>query len=126
MDIMKYLKDLIQSKEITTLFNANGITFSITNGCFKLIKKNKKIEPMKITLNPDTNSLNFQGSSIIFSLNYDKNNKLYLERLVTGNIDEDEIKFIMQHKISDNDETIEIYFTDQEDNNHKFILKDEH
>ena len=125
MDIMEYFNNLMQSKEIITLFNANGITFSITNGCFTLIKNNKKTEAMKIALNPDTNSLNFQGSSIIFSLNHDKNNKLYLEKLIIGNIDKDEIKFIMQHKLTESDETIEIHFTDQKDNNHKFILKDE-
>ena len=125
MDIIEYFKDLIQAKEIIALFNANNITISIINGCFKLIRDNKKIEPMKISLNPDTNSLIFQGNSIVFSLNYDKNNNLYLEKLIRGNIDKDEIKFIMQHKLFDNGETIEIYFTDKDHNNHKFILKDE-
>ena len=126
MDIMGYIMEFIQTEEIINLFKYNDLEFSITNGVVKLLNnKNKKIERMKISLDSNTNRLHFQGNTIAFSLNHDKDNVIYLERLIMGNLDNDEIKFIMQDKIDNNEEIIEINFTDNNNNNHCFTLKED-
>ena len=126
MDIMNYIMELLQTKEIINLFKYNDLEFSITNGVVKLLNnKNKKTERMKISLDYNTNRLHFQGNSITFSLNHNKDNIIYLERLIMGNLNNDEIKFIMQDKIDDNEEIIEINFTDNNNNNHSFTLKED-
>ena len=136
MDIVEYINELTQKEEITNIFEGRNLELTTTNGWFRFKnKRNKEIERIKINLDPNTKRLHIQGSTIAFTLNHNKNNELYLERLITGNLDDNEIKFIMQHKINDNDnenenenendEVIEINFTDNNNNNHSFTLKED-
>lgn len=127
MDLMKNIKDFLDSDEIKNLFMINGYNTIVIDNEIYLENKNKKTTEVMTILGDENNKnrLRFKGTNFAFSININENRSFYLDHLLIGNIEQDEYDFIMRNEVIDGKNKITVKLVDDKNVKHIYKIKDD-
>lgn len=129
-DIVLDLADFLKNEELKSFFEINDYNIIVDNKGVNLISLNKRRERMSVYKDKNNmNRVHFKGETLYFTLNRDKNDKIYLDHLLIGNMNnmkEKDFSFSFRDNIDDDGKRkIIVKFIDDKEAFHSYIIEDD-